>query len=163
MLFGHSLGSAVAFETAVRLERSGARARALIASARRMPSLATRRELPALDGDREVLDILDLLRGDTGAPIPEDPAFLELVLPTVRNDFHAGDHYRAPEGLRLRCPSTALAGESDPAVEVDEVERRSLHITGPFRLRTFPGGHFHLDGRTEEIRAEIASAACSAA
>ncbi|WP_448316247.1 thioesterase II family protein [Streptomyces sp. CO7] len=159
VLFGHSLGSAVAFETAVRLEEGGAKVRALFASARRAPSLATRRELPALESDREVLDILEVLRGDTGAPIPEDPAFLELVLPTVRNDFHASNHYRAPDGLRLACPVIALAGESDPAVEVAEVERWSRHTTGPFRLRTFPGGHFYLDDRVEEIRAEIASAA----
>ncbi|MEU3554863.1 thioesterase II family protein [Streptomyces fragilis] len=159
VLFGHSLGSAVAFETAVRLERSGAKVRALIASARRAPSLATRRALPALESDREVLDILEMLRGDTGSPMPEDPAFLELVLPTVRNDFHASNHYRAPAGLRLRCPVTALAGESDPAVEVAEVERWSQHTTGAFRLRTFPGGHFYLDDRVEEIRAEITAAA----
>jgi surfactin synthase thioesterase subunit len=159
VLFGHSLGAAVAFETAVRLERGGAEVRALFASARRAPSSPMTGRPPALESDAEVLGVLARLRGEEAAPIPDDPAFLDLVLPTVRNDFHASNHYRAPEGLRLDCPVVALAGESDPAVEVAEVERWSKHTTGAFRLRTFPGGHFYLDDRTEELRAEITLAA----
>ncbi|MEU9581328.1 thioesterase II family protein [Streptomyces chilikensis] len=163
VLFGHSLGSAVAFETAVRLERRGATVRALFASARRAPSLPPEGSSRALDTDAELLDAMRWLGSGSGASLPEDPAFLELVLPAVRNDFHAGNHYRAPAGLRLTCPVIGLAGEEDPAVEVAEVERWSEHTTGAFRLRTFPGGHFYLDDRVEEIREEIALAAAGAA
>lgn len=158
VLFGHSLGSAVAFETAVRLERRGASVRALFASARRAPARPLGHEPPTLETDAELLGILERLNGDGGTPIPDDPAFRELVLPTVRNDFHASNHYRAPADLRLTCPVIALAGETDPAVAVAEVEHWRDHTTGPFRLRTFPGGHFYLDDRLEEIRAEIVAA-----
>ncbi|WP_151769914.1 thioesterase II family protein [Streptomyces abyssomicinicus] len=163
VLFGHSLGSAVAFETAVRLERRGTTVRALFASARRAPSLALEGAPPSLDTDAELLGILKQLGGDSATPIPDDPAFLELVLPAVRNDFHASNHYRAPAGLRLTCPVTGLAGEEDPAVAVSEVEAWAGHTTGPFRLLTFPGGHFYLDDRLERIREEITLAAGRAA
>jgi surfactin synthase thioesterase subunit len=159
VLFGHSLGAAVAFETAVRLERAGATVRTLFASARRAPSDPMTHGPSELGGDPEVLAALARLRGDDAEPIPDDPDFLELLLPTVRNDFRASNRYRVAAGLRLECPVIALAGEADPAVEVAEVERWSLHTTGGFRLRSFPGGHFYLDDRLEELRAEITRAA----
>jgi surfactin synthase thioesterase subunit len=163
VLFGHSLGSAVAFETAVRLERRGVTVRALLASARRAPHLPMDGTPPSLDTDAELLDVLRQLAGASAPPIPDDPDFLELVLPTVRNDFHASNHYRAAAGLRLTCPVVGLAGVEDPAVRVAEVERWAEHTTGPFRLRTFPGGHFYLDDRIAEIREEIVLAARGAA
>jgi surfactin synthase thioesterase subunit len=157
-LFGHSLGSAVAYETALRLERRGTTVRALFASARRAPHLPFDGTPPALDTDAELLGILKTLAGEAAAPIPDDPAFLELVLPAVRNDFHASNHYLCDAGPGLRCPVVGLAGEEDPVVTVAEVVRWSERTTGPFRLRTFPGGHFYLDDRTEETRAEIVRA-----
>ena len=41
-------------------------------------------------------------------------------------------------------PVTAMTGDADPRVTLDEARAWAGMTSGPFDLRVFPGGHFYL-------------------
>jgi surfactin synthase thioesterase subunit len=155
-LFGHSMGALVAFETAKRLERDHAVTPAmLIVSGMRAPSRARR---PPRDWDREdvLLDEMRLLSG-TDPALMEDKELRALFLPVLRGDFRAVNAYPGDTTV-LSCPITALAGDADP-VTPDGVHHWAEHTAAEFSTRSFPGGHFYLNGFpapvTDAVRAAL--------
>ncbi|MFF1902939.1 thioesterase II family protein [Kitasatospora sp. NPDC058218] len=155
VLFGHSMGAVLAFETAWRLEQQGAHApKAVIASGRRGPS-TTRTETVHRLGDDGILAEIRLLDG-TQAQLLGDDEILRMALPALRADYRAIETYRCPPDRRLRCPLTVLTGQDDPRTSLAEARAWQHHSTGPFRLRVFPGGHFFLTDRQTAVNDEIA-------
>ncbi|WP_433732452.1 thioesterase II family protein [Nocardia sp. CA-129566] len=149
-LFGHSMGSVVAFEAGRRLEQeSGATARVLFASGRRAPS-STHREQVHLLSDRELGDLL-LRVGGTPSALLEDPEFRQIILSIVRNDYRAIETYRCDTDAMIRCPIVAIAGDRDPDAGFAEIEAWSAHTSGSFFAKSFPGGHFFIDSNCRPI------------
>jgi pyochelin biosynthetic protein PchC len=152
VLFGHSMGAAVALETARYLEARGVELRHLVASGSRddpgqesqefsessLPS-----EVDADDNDQTVIDQL-VRMGGTDPEVAKDPLFQELVLPYVRADTRMFHAYHLEPGGRLRCPITAIAGDSDP-----DADRRPWgELTAArFQQQIVPGDHFYLIAR----------------
>jgi pyochelin biosynthetic protein PchC len=148
-LFGHSMGATVAFEVAVRLERAGVTPLGLFASGCRAPS-RYRDERVHLRDDAGLLRELANLSG-TNTRVLDDEEIMRGVLPVLRSDYKAVETYRYRPVPPLRCPIIALTGVEDPQVTLDEAESWSRHTTGPFRLRTFPGGHFYLTSHAAAV------------
>ncbi|MEU5432355.1 alpha/beta fold hydrolase [Streptomyces sp. NPDC020719] len=159
-LFGHSMGSTVAYEVALRLERRGVVPLGLFASGRRAPSVH-RDPRVRLGSDEDLLADLKLLSG-TDDQVFADEALVRMILPPLRGDYHAIETYRPEPGSSLTCPVIALSGDDDPVVELDEVALWERHTSASFRMRVFSGGHFFIDGHlpaiTQEIRDHIAAA-----
>ncbi|MGW5049828.1 thioesterase II family protein [Actinokineospora sp. NPDC004072] len=136
-LFGHSLGAAVALETARSLAARGVQVVHLFASGSRdgdLPDLAE----PSDDDDADMLRMLEL--GGTPPELAADPDFQELVLPYVRADsrlFHGYAHRADPA---LPCPVTAIAGDAD----IDADRRPWRELTPAFQQHVVPGNHFYL-------------------
>ncbi|GEM32527.1 thioesterase [Nocardia neocaledoniensis NBRC 108232] len=150
-VFGHSMGSVVAFEACRRLERDlGVSARVLFASGRRAPSAA----LPALRmhqlSDRALCDHL-LQFGGTPAALLAEPEFRELILAVVRNDYRAIETYECEPDARVDSPLVALAGDRDPDVSSAQLTGWGAHTSGSFSTTTFPGGHFFIDANGEAV------------
>ncbi|KQX77120.1 MULTISPECIES: thioesterase II family protein [unclassified Streptomyces] len=152
-LFGHSMGATLAFEVALRLERSGHTALGLFASGRRAPS-RHRDEQVHLASDERLISEIKRLEG-TESRVFEDEEIVRMILPAVRSDYRAAESYRYRPGPALSCPVTALTGDRDPHVTLDEAEAWREHTTGPFRLRVFPGGHFFLNSHAQAVMREI--------
>ncbi|HET8659299.1 MAG TPA: alpha/beta fold hydrolase [Micromonosporaceae bacterium] len=141
--FGHSMGAIVAYEVALRMERYGmAPLVRLFASGRRAPS-RYRPETVHQQGDQGIIAELRELSG-TNANMLGDPEMLEMILPAIRADYRAIETYRHVSDQPVSCPVTALVGDSDPRVTLDEAKAWEGHTTGPFDLRVFPGAHFYL-------------------
>ncbi|QHC26092.1 thioesterase II family protein [Streptomyces sp. GS7] len=140
-LLGHSMGALVAYEVARLLERAGAGPDRLIVSSAWAPSRVPGGTVHLRDDD----GLVDEIRRTQGT----DPRLLDnrdvlaMALPVVRSDYKAVETYRHRPGPPLTTPVTALIGDSDPLVAVDEAAAWHAHTSGGFRLRVFPGGdHF---------------------
>jgi pyochelin biosynthesis protein PchC len=144
-LFGHSMGSLLAFEVAKRLEADGVAPLVLFASAKRPPGRPDP-ELPRSTTDEELIAEITALDG-TEARLLDDEDMREMFLPALRADYRALASYRPEPGHRLACPVVAMTGDDDDRVSVDEAALWASHTTGGFDLHVFPGGHFYLTGQ----------------
>lgn len=153
--FGHSMGSAVAFEVAVRLRRAGLPQPArFFASARRAPGQATLDRVHLRDDDGIVEQIREL--SGTDARALGDEELMRMALPAIRNDYHAIETYRCAPDVRIDSPLTVLIGDADPTTTVEEAAAWAAHTTGETELRVFPGGgHFYLNNWPAEVRESI--------
>ncbi|WP_431952960.1 thioesterase II family protein [Nocardia lijiangensis] len=150
-IFGHSMGSVVAFEACRRLEQeAGASARVLFASGRRAPSAAQPELRMHLLSDRELCDHL-LQFGGTPAALLEDPEFRELILAIVRNDYRAIETYTCSTDAMVGSPIVAIAGDRDPDATLAQIEVWGSHTSGNFSTRSFPGGHFFIDANCQAV------------
>ncbi|MEU0506659.1 alpha/beta fold hydrolase [Nocardia sp. NPDC005998] len=150
-LFGHSMGSVVAFEACRRLEHEvGASPKVLFASGRRAPSAAPPELRVHLLGDRELAE--QLVRfGGTPSALLEDPEFRELILSIVRNDYRAIETYECSPDAMVSSPIVAIVGDRDPDASFAEIEVWGSHTSGSFLAKSFPGGHFFIDANCRPI------------
>ena len=153
--FGHSMGAAVAFETAWRLEGDGLGPRALVASGWRAPSDRLDEGVHRRDDDGVLAEIRGL--DGTAAALLADEEVLRMALPAIRADYRAIETYAANREQVLRCPIVTLIGDTDGKVDRVTASGWAAHTTGGFRLEVFPGGHFYLVGSQERVCDEVAA------
>uniref|UniRef100_UPI003BA84B09 thioesterase II family protein n=1 Tax=Stappia sp. TaxID=1870903 RepID=UPI003BA84B09 len=143
ILFGHSLGSLIAFEAGLALQARGLPPSALIASARRAPQLPTPRPWRHSMSDMMLVGELHRL-GGTSDEVLESEELLELFLPAIRADFALTETYALRAGSRIGCPVLALRGEGDPEVSAADVDAWEEVCGSRFARADLPGDHFYL-------------------
>lgn len=154
-LFGHSLGAALAFETARALHDRGVPVAWLGVSGRVAPG--EHAAVPRLDPGAPDEELAGALRRLGGLParLDEYPEVRRRFLDLTRADLAALDGYRPdPRRRPLAVPLTAFGGVADPLAPAAALAGWARQTTGPFRLRAPYGGHFGLfrDGFTEFAR-----------
>ncbi|MEV5982170.1 alpha/beta fold hydrolase [Streptomyces sp. NPDC052114] len=157
VLFGHSLGALVAFETAARLEhRYGVAPAGLIVSGMQAPY---RRAALRPSGDDEEAALEALLRlGGTDPAVLAHPELRAMILPALRGDFRAGATYRPGScASLLSCPITAWRGRDDELADGD-VRAWAEHTSSAFHTQDFTGGHYYLDGFPPPIAQAVRTA-----
>ncbi len=148
--FGHSMGAIVAFEVARRFQGHAAAVPSrLFASGRRAPSRHRDEDIHLRDDDGVVAELRRV--GGTDQRVLDDNELRAVILPVTRCDYRANETYAWAPGPLLDCPITALVGESDPHVTIDEAAAWGDHCAGEFDLRVFPGGHFYLDACMPDV------------
>jgi medium-chain acyl-[acyl-carrier-protein] hydrolase len=141
--FGHSLGAKVAFELARLLQKShGLNPVRLFISACPAPHLPKDEMMHNLPEDKFV----EVLRRLNGAltNIIDHPRALKMVLPCIRADFEVYDTYTYLPGPLLHCPITALGGDKDPVVSLEELSRWRDLTKSSFKFRVLRGDHLFL-------------------
>jgi len=148
-LFGHSLGSAAAYEFARLAIRQGSPAPVhLFVSGRAAP------QVPLAEGpayrlpDEAFLEKIGSL-GGTPQQFFRDEHLLSVFLPILRADYEASDTYRPDEreGM-LPCGITVLHGQQDEACDIADWGCRT-EAECAFQL--FEGGHFFIHEHVEAI------------
>jgi surfactin synthase thioesterase subunit len=153
VLFGHSLGAALAFETAARLERRGLRPPACIIVSGR-PALhlhehAGERPFSTLP-DREFVDLLRDM-GGTPPGVLDNREMMRMLVPLVRADFALAENYRWDGRSRVSCSILVLGGRDDRFADAEELGEWAALTSGRVTVRTFDGGHFFLGSRGAEV------------
>ncbi|MGH3328967.1 MAG: thioesterase II family protein, partial [Streptomycetales bacterium] len=74
--------------------------------------------------------------------IAHDPDMKQLLLPAIRADFTACEHYRYRPDRPLSIPVWAFAGAGDTEVQPTQMLGWGDETTGNFRHTVLPGGHF---------------------
>jgi medium-chain acyl-[acyl-carrier-protein] hydrolase len=158
-LFGHSMGALVAFEVATALvARRGARPLHLFVSGHRAPHLPRRHPpLAHLPHDAFVAEVRSRYDG-----IPDEvfhmPELMELLVPTLRADMEAIEHYTHAESPPLACPITAYGGADDAQATEAEIAAWRQYTASRFRHQSFPGAHFFVQTCRASLAADIVSA-----
>ena len=147
--FGHSMGAAVAFETARRLRRGGlAMPCAILVAGARAPRYRRGWVAPPDPAEEE---FLAELRRREGMPeeVLASPRLMRVVLPALLADATLYRHYVYTEEAPLACPIRAYGGDADPDVRREHLEAWAHETGAPFALRLVPGGHFFLQSNQE--------------
>lgn len=152
-IFGHSMGATLGFEIARRLEERGVDLVALFASGRRAPSRQRAEAVHLKDDDGLLAELRGL--GGTSLAALTSPEILRMSLPALRGDYTAVETYRYVDGPPLRSAIHMHTGLGDPKVTLDEADDWRRHTSGPFELRTYPGGHFYLVENAAELTGSI--------
>ena len=147
-LFGHSMGSLLAFEVALRFEEVGNPVAALFVSACAAPGRM--RQADDLQGsDRDLLSMV----GDVTGAHPEflnDDLFAATLLPTLRGLKAIASYDRPPE-VRVSCPVHALMADNDELGTADLMTPWGDRTTANFDLTSFPGDHFYINANLPQL------------
>lgn len=150
-IFGHSMGSLVAFELAHELRRRGAgEPCVLFVSAGPAPRLP--RLLPPLHAapeDRVVARLAGL--GGLPQEILDEPELLRYFLPAIRADFAVLETYEYRARQPLTCPVVAFTGSEDEDLPPAGLAPWGEESTGRFDQYVLPGGHFFLRASEREL------------
>ncbi|HEY0638277.1 MAG TPA: alpha/beta fold hydrolase [Pseudonocardiaceae bacterium] len=155
VLYGHSMGAVVAYETAVLLSRAGRGPAQLVVSGHSVPRLA-RPGTVHLGSDEELAAELRRL-GGTDAGLFAEPELWEFSRPSIRADYQAIETYRpATPAPVLSCRLTVFHGADDPDVPEDEARAWAEVTTGRFGFRAWPGDHFFLTEHEPALLGDLA-------
>jgi pyochelin biosynthesis protein PchC len=154
VLFGHSLGALVAYETAMVLRDMGAEPSRLCASACLPPGQMANRHVHRAPDDEFWAALCRL--GGIEPWIAENAELRELLSPALRSDLRAHATYRPRSGAEpLSCPVRCYHGVGDPLVDETRLTEWAGVTTGEFTLRVRTGGHFHLAAEVAELISDV--------
>lgn len=165
VLFGHSMGALVAYETARVLAARGRPAVRLVVSGRRAPTVRWGGTLHRQD---DAALLADLERhGGTAPELLADDDMRRTVLACLRDDYRLVETHRTAPGPGPGCPVSVFSGDADPELHPAEAEawhrlgdddgRRTAGAGTGDGLRVFRGGHFYLAERPAEVVEAIVS------
>jgi len=142
-LFGHSLGSLIALETARVLEKLGAPpACCFFPSGRGAPHFLGR-ECPQFHDAEDAAIVAELKRlGGTPPEILADPDFLAMVINILRHDYKLLETHPFSTEPKIHAPVSVCSGSEDPDATEERLRAWADLTVGPCAVRLFPGGHF---------------------
>lgn len=138
---GHSLGSIVAWTTALTLEKLGLPIpRRIFLFGARCPHLSS--NVPRIADLPDSLFVRAVARyGGLPAEVLSSPELVELVLPALRADFRLAESVKEiPFGGT--SSNLTVGGGLDDVVTSDELGEWESLSSGEFDLKMFNGGHF---------------------
>lgn len=149
-IFGHSMGSLLAYLWAANLASAKAPApMCLFVSGREGAQIPLHREdFHALDDDGFVAE-LQARYGGTPGELLANPELRAVFLPILRADIRLVERYRYRPQPLLQCSVVALAGTADPNVTPEGLEAWGALTSGEFAARRLPGDHFYHVGEGE--------------
>lgn len=156
-LFGHSMGSLIAYELAQQLQAQGQTPTHLLVSGRRAPMLPDPEgPLHPLTNDAAFLAELQRRYNNLPAVLFADAELRTLFLPLLRADLTLVGSYQSTVQTPLPCPLIAFGGEADPRASHAELLAWQQLTQADFALQFFPGAHFYLNEQAQPLVTAIA-------
>lgn len=151
VIFGHSMGSYVAFKLEVMLEeRLNKGAELLIVSGREAPLFwGTYRKISHFDKDEFMKKIIEF--GGIPDEYLSDEAILEYLEPIVHNDFRIIETMNhARKTVKLDTPITVFNGKQDICIP-ERVACWKNYTKKSCQIYYFEGGHFYINVHYHDI------------
>ena len=157
-VFGHSLGALLGFEFCRHLiEVHNIVPCRLFVSGRRAPQRKSPPTLRHTLLDQDLIDnVIEL--GGVPAELLDSGDLMSLILPILRSDFRLTELYENISPSPLPIPITAITGESDPEVSIQEMQDWKEVSADSFSLHSFDGDHFYF--LCPKIRRELILLIC---
>jgi medium-chain acyl-[acyl-carrier-protein] hydrolase len=152
VLFGHSMGALICFETARVLRRLGAPPpQALVLSGRRAPAVPDLG--PPIHGLSDSAFVEAICARYNGIPqiILEQPDMMRMFLPIIRADLEAIETYAYRQETPLNIPFFLYGGRDDEQVSPENIEGWRLLTDARSDQRLFTGGHFYLQDERDAL------------
>lgn len=155
VLFGHSMGGAVAYELCRQLRHQGLPQPAhLLLSACESPARHQGGKLHLQDDAALLAEITRL--GSSQLDWASHPELAQLVLPAMRQDYQVIETWQAAAlQPQLDIPIDVLIGNDDQELSEADAQDWARYTTRTFRLSRYPGAHFYLIAQQAAVCAHI--------
>ena len=163
VLLGHSMGALLAYGLSQqRISRGLRPPEALIVASCRPPHCpAPPLDLQMIDDHRLAAQLASC--GGLPTEVLSRPEWVELLMPTVRDDLRIVQSFRPTDEPPLPCPLYIFGGYEDPLVSPDALAAWSTLSALPQPVRLYRGGHFPFRSPEPALVAAIARVAANAA
>ncbi|WP_419992828.1 thioesterase II family protein [Streptomyces boninensis] len=152
-LFGHSMGALLGYELARTLEDEGNRPRWLGVSGSPAPADCGGERAAERRRDHVGHHHAVSPRRPDGAAVPA--ALERRIARTVQHDLSLLDDYEYAPAPPLRTPVTVFGAVDDELAPTRLLRRWSAYSHAPAARHLWPGGHFYLFDRAEEVAARL--------
>jgi len=144
VIYGHSMGCLVAYETVLRLTALGGKLpRAVILSATRPPHLLCKdKDLGSLSRDALMQHFASM--GQMEREVFEEPELYEIISEIMYADVQICTKYAKQEKqcLKLDVPFLVFTGEADDEAPPEDMEEWKKYTNKDFILKVIKGDHF---------------------
>ncbi len=158
-LFGHSLGALIAFELAMKLKEQGFPSPEHIffsgRGAPHVPRSKDRKIYHQLPDDEFRESIVEL--GGTPKELFDYPELLDILLPTLKNDFRISETYRYDhyeDAAPFDHDITVFLGK-DENITPEQMAGWRQHTRNVCSIHYYDGGHFFIHEKVAETAAVI--------
>lgn len=151
-IYGHSLGSLLAFETYYKLIENGVhKPQHIFFSGRNAPQNKHSRTSIHRLPDEQFLHAVMNYGGNTHEII-ENQELLDLFLPILRADFKISETYCHQEKTdKIACDITIINGRNDHSASRYDMSEWSYYAGGAATFHTVDGGHFFITENYEPV------------
>lgn len=150
-VFGHSMGSLLAYELYYKISRENHKnPRHIFFSGQAAPGAKEReKKLHTLAADEFIKEVTAL--GGMPEELLDNQELLELVIPRLRNDFRITESYvYERKELKIECGMTVFNGKDDD-ITLEELLSWKDHGSNGVKIHRFSGGHFFINKNIENI------------
>lgn len=151
VVFGHSMGCKVAFETLrsiLTIDEAPAPIHFIGAAS---GVFASHKEVGFREMSEDQLISYVREKGGTPEAILSDRSLLSLVLPAVRADLVLSEEHRVDPSATVAVDATMLYGHADSRVPKESVLDWRRHFSRDFSCEEINGGHFFIDTNTADV------------
>lgn len=150
-IFGHSMGSLLAFELYYKIIKNGGKVpKHMFFSGYQAPHYTIKRtpiyDLPDSEFMSEIIKF-----GGTPIEVIQNEELCKLVTPILKNDFSILESYKyVQKSTPIKCNITILNGNND-RITSEELYGWKVHYAENTRILTFEGNHFFINNNMDEI------------
>ncbi len=151
VLFGHSMGSTLAYELYYKIiEKKLNLPNHIIFSGRLPPDYCRLLETKCGSSLYNLKERVKELGGNT--EIFEDEALCKIFVPILQSDYRILEDYMFKEkGAAIKCGISVFYGINDSATNYPEMRYWALHSAYGALFYSFPGSHFFINSCRDEV------------
>ena len=161
-LYGHSMGSLLAYELYYKISDANfRRPTEIFFSGSKAPNLIRKKAaIHTLPDDDFIKKVMEF--GGTPEELANNEVLLKIFLPIIRNDLKILENYKYQERQKkIECAISILNGKQDTISSPEDILAWRNHGSDEFRVYNFEGNHFFIRNNIENITRIINRTLCS--